>query len=88
MKLLTIYIYEAVYHFQLLLQSDVLGGQSAVSAGRPDNLKITSVKLSTVIVGGGVYRMCSLVKLTFHDICIWYIYILHTSKLICITICL
>ena len=37
---------------------------------------------------GGVYRMCSLVKLTFHNICILYIYILHTSKLICITICL
>ena len=57
MKLLTIDIYEAVYHFQLLLQSDIgwgEGGQSAVSAGRPDNLKITSVKLSTliVVVGG------------------------------------
>ena len=52
MKLLTIDIYEAVYHFQLLLQSDIggEGGQSVVSAGRPDNLKITSVKLSTLIV--------------------------------------
>ena len=59
-----------------------------MSAGRPFNLKITSVKLSTVIVCGGVYHMYSLVKLTFHDICIWYIYILHTSKLLCITICL
>ena len=30
----------------------VLGGQSAVSAGRPENLKIRSVKLSTLIPGG------------------------------------
>ena len=65
MKLLTIDIYEAVYHFQLLLQSDIggRGGQSAVSAGRPDNLKITSVKLSTfivVVVVGGVVNLTSL----------------------------
>ena len=63
MKLLTIDIYEAVYHFQLLLQSDIGGGgQSAVSAGRPDNLKITSVKLSTliVVVVGGVVNLTSL----------------------------
>ena len=64
MKLLTIDIYEAVYHFQLLLQSDGGGGQSAVSAGRPDNLKITSVKLSTLIVGGlillhYIYKQCN-----------------------------
>ena len=51
----TIDIYEAVYHFQLLLQSASGGfqcGQLAVSACRSDNLKIRSVKLSIVIPGG------------------------------------
>ena len=51
-------IYEAVYHFQLLLQSASggvggVGGQLAVSACRSENLKIRSVKLSIVILGGG-----------------------------------
>ena len=53
----TIDIYEAVYHFQLLLQSAsggvVGGGQLAVSACRSENLKIRSVKLSILILGGG-----------------------------------
>ena len=55
----TIDIYEAVYHFQLLLQSASggvgggWGGQLAVSACRSENLKIRSVKLSIVILGGG-----------------------------------
>ena len=53
----TIDIYEAVYHFQLLLQSasggvGVGGGQLAVSACRSENLKIRSVKLSIMILGG------------------------------------
>ena len=53
----TIDIFEAVYHFQLLLHSasggvGVLGGQLKVSACRSKNLKIRSVKLSIVILGG------------------------------------
>ena len=53
----TIDIFEAVYHFQLLLQSASggvgWGGSLAVSACRSENLKIRSVKLSIVIPGGG-----------------------------------
>ena len=56
----TIDIYEAVYHFQLLLQSASGGvgggGQLIVSACRSENLKIRSVKLSIVIPGGLICR--------------------------------
>ena len=69
MKLLTIDIYEAVYHFQLLPQSDSGGGgwgcQSAVSAGRSENLKIRSVKLSALLWGGGKSENLPLVSTCF-----------------------
>ena len=73
----TIDVYEAVYHFQLLLQSDsggIWGGQLAVSACRSENLKIRSVKLSTLIPRG--------VNLQIYpgksENCLWY---LHVSSM-------
>ena len=40
MKLLTIYIYEAVYHFQLLPQSDSGGGGGVNQQCQQEYLKI------------------------------------------------
>ena len=58
MKLLTIDIYEAVYHFQLLPQSDSGGGGGGGSissvSSRYENLKIRSVKLSALLWGGNL----------------------------------
>ena len=75
----TIDIYEAVYHFQLLLQSASGGvgggGQLAVSACRSENLKIRSVKLSIVIPGVVVNLQMYPGK---SEKCLWY---LHVSSM-------
>ena len=72
-------IYEAVYHFQLLLQSASGGvggcwGQLAVSACRSENLKIRSVKISIVILGGFNPQMYP----GKSENCLWY---LHVSSM-------
>ena len=52
----------------LLLQYDTGGGQLAVQAGRPENLKIRSVKLSCKFDTGGVHLPLVSVSLYMH----WY----------------